>query len=134
MHRLRTVTFLDVSAVAGHHAMPAALLLFFFVRFGFFIKKFTFRILCIRKFHLSQPPTPEKIIHLCIILWILVQSDIVSDLILLGGHCDLYIMVQRFCLVSLTISDRKTSYRSLKGKYYLGLCAFCLRNFIFSSR
>ena len=27
MHRLRTVTSLDVSAVAGHHAMPAALLL-----------------------------------------------------------------------------------------------------------
>ena len=26
MHRLRTVTSLDVSAVAGHHAMPAALL------------------------------------------------------------------------------------------------------------
>ena len=28
MHRLRTVTYLDVSAVAGHHAMPAALLFF----------------------------------------------------------------------------------------------------------
>ena len=27
MHRLRTVTYLDVSAVAEHHAMPAALLL-----------------------------------------------------------------------------------------------------------
>ena len=27
MHRLRTVTSLDVSAVAGHNAMPAALLL-----------------------------------------------------------------------------------------------------------
>ena len=26
MQRLRTVTLLDVSAVAGHHAMPAALL------------------------------------------------------------------------------------------------------------
>ena len=26
MHRLRTVTSFDVSAVAGHHAMPAALL------------------------------------------------------------------------------------------------------------
>ena len=26
MHRLRTVTYFDVSAVAGHHAMPAALL------------------------------------------------------------------------------------------------------------
>ena len=26
MHRLKTVTYLDVSAVAGHHAMPAALL------------------------------------------------------------------------------------------------------------
>ena len=29
MQRLRTVTSLDVSAVAGHHAMPAALLLRF---------------------------------------------------------------------------------------------------------
>ena len=28
MQRLRTVTSLDVSAVAGHHAMPAALLFF----------------------------------------------------------------------------------------------------------
>ena len=37
-----------------------------------------------------------------------------DDLILFGGHCDLYIMVQRFCLISLTISDRKISYRSLK--------------------
>ena len=27
VQRLRTVTSLDVSAVAGHHAMPAALLL-----------------------------------------------------------------------------------------------------------
>ena len=27
MQRLRTVTLLDVSAVTGHHAMPAALLL-----------------------------------------------------------------------------------------------------------
>ena len=26
MHRLKTVTYLNVSAVAGHHAMPAALL------------------------------------------------------------------------------------------------------------
>ena len=26
MQRLRTVTSLDISAVAGHHAMPAALL------------------------------------------------------------------------------------------------------------
>ena len=31
MHRLRTVTSLDVSAVAGHHAMPAALLFYFLV-------------------------------------------------------------------------------------------------------
>ena len=29
MQRLRTVTLLDVSAVAGHHAMPAALLFSF---------------------------------------------------------------------------------------------------------
>ena len=29
MQRLRTVTSLDVSAVAGHHAMPAALLFIF---------------------------------------------------------------------------------------------------------
>ena len=29
MQRLRTVTSLDVSAVAGHHAMPAALLFLF---------------------------------------------------------------------------------------------------------
>ena len=28
MQRLRTVTSFDVSAVAGHHAMPAALLLY----------------------------------------------------------------------------------------------------------
>ena len=40
---------------------------------------------------------PKKIIHLCIIIWILVQSYTVNDLILFGGHCDLYIMVQRFC-------------------------------------
>ena len=42
------------------------------------------------------------------------QSYTVGDLILFGGHSDLYIMVQRFCLVSLTIFNRKTSYRSLK--------------------
>ena len=29
MQRLRTVTSLDVSAVAGHHAMPAALIFLF---------------------------------------------------------------------------------------------------------
>ena len=35
MHRLRTVTSLDVSAVAGHHAMPAALLLYIcFIKFA----------------------------------------------------------------------------------------------------
>ena len=32
MHRLRTVTYLDVSPVAGHHAMPAALLFFVWER------------------------------------------------------------------------------------------------------
>ena len=63
----------------------------------------------------TPPPPTENIIHFCIILWILVQSDNVNDLILFGGHCDLYIVVQRFCLVSLTISNnRKTSYGSLK--------------------
>ena len=39
MQRLRTVTSLDVKAVAGHHAMPAALLLSFvheFIMFFFF--------------------------------------------------------------------------------------------------
>ena len=76
---------------------------------GFFVKEsFTYH-----NRHLSHPPT-EKIIHLYIILWILVRSDTVNVLILFGGHCDLYIMIQRFCLVSLTISNRKTSYRSLK--------------------
>ena len=34
MHRLRTVTLLDISAVAGHHAMPAALLFFLFYFFA----------------------------------------------------------------------------------------------------
>ena len=29
-----------------------------------------------------------------IILWILVQSDTVTDLILFAGHCDLYFMGQ----------------------------------------
>ena len=60
-----------------------------------------------------HPPT-EKKNHLCIILWTLVQSYTVNGLILFGGPCDLYIMVHRFCLVSLKISKRKTSYRSLK--------------------
>ena len=32
MQRLWTVTSLDVSAVAGHHAMPAVLFFFFFFR------------------------------------------------------------------------------------------------------
>ena len=43
-----------------------------------------------------------------------IQSDTVNDLILLGGHFDLYIMAQRFSIVSLTISNRKTLYRSVK--------------------
>ena len=87
---------------------------FFFVRFGFFIK-IHFPDSLYKKISLILTATlTEKIIHLCIILWILVPSDTVNDLILFGGHCDLYIMVQRFCLVSLTISNRKTSYRSLK--------------------
>ena len=30
----------------------------------------------------------------CLIFWILVQFDTVSDLILFGFHCDLYFMVQ----------------------------------------
>ena len=34
MQRLRTVTLLDVSAVAGHHAMPAALLLAIIIEAG----------------------------------------------------------------------------------------------------
>ena len=94
---------------------------FFFARFGFFIKKKNHFSDSVKKENFTYPsrhprphPPTEKIIHLRIILWILVQSDTVNDLILLGGHCDLYIMVQRFCLVSLTISNRKTSYRSLE--------------------
>ena len=42
----------------------------------------------------------REVSHVCIILWILVQSDTVNDLILFGGHYDLYTMVQRLCLVS----------------------------------
>ena len=43
-----------------------------------------------------------------IMLWIrvLVQSDTVSNLILFVGHCDLYSMVQGFCLISLALSNR----------------------------
>ena len=44
-----------------------------------------------------------------IILWILVQCGTVNDIILYIDHCDLYFMVQWFCLVSLTLSYRKTS-------------------------
>ena len=42
MHRLRTVTSLDVSAVAGHHAMPAALLFVVVVIVVFLICKSRF--------------------------------------------------------------------------------------------
>ena len=38
-----------------------------------------------------------------------------------GGHCDLYIMVQRFCLVFLTIFNTKT-YKSLKQTAGLTSC------------
>ena len=34
-------------------------------------------------------------------LWILVQSDIVNDLILFVGHCDLYFMVPLVCQFTL---------------------------------
>ena len=37
MQRLRTVTLLDASAVAGHHAMPAVLLFGLFCTFFCFI-------------------------------------------------------------------------------------------------
>ena len=40
MQRLRTVSLLDVSAVAGHHAMPAALLF----SFKLFINYYRIRI------------------------------------------------------------------------------------------
>ena len=36
--------------------------------------------------------------------WILVQSDIINDLILFVGHCDLYFMVLWFCPISLALS------------------------------
>ena len=64
----------------------------------------------------------DSIKYEVIILWILVQSDTVNDFILFGGPCDLYFMVQRFCLVSLTLSYRKTSYRSLKQTAVLTSC------------
>ena len=94
--------------------------IFFLVRFGYFIKNPLSGFIVKENFTYPSPPPPpprsptEKIIHLCNVLWILVQSDTVNGLILFGGRCDLYIMVQRLCLVSLTISNRKTSYRSLK--------------------
>ena len=97
---------------------PTRIYLFiFFVRFGFFYKKNSLSRFFVKE-NFTYPsrhhPPTENIIHLRIIFWILVQSDTVDDHILFGGHCDLYIMVQRFCLISLTISDRKISYRSLK--------------------
>ena len=46
MHRLRTVTSLDVSAVAGHHAMPAALLLVICVFFHWVIKSLDILTFC----------------------------------------------------------------------------------------
>ena len=39
-------------------------------------------------------------------LWIIVQSDTVNDLILFVGYCDLYFMAQWFCLLSLALSNR----------------------------
>ena len=39
------------------------------------------------------PYTSNIIKHEGTIFWILVQSDTVNDLILFGGHCDLYFMV-----------------------------------------
>ena len=51
---------------------------------------------------------PIKLIG--IIRRILIQSDTVNDLILFVGHCDLYYMVQWFCLISLSLSDRYASH------------------------
>ena len=45
---------------------------------------------------------------------ILVQSETVNDLIQFGVHYNEYFMVHFFGLVSLTLSYRNTSYRSLK--------------------
>ena len=40
-------------------------------------------------------------------------------LILFVGHCDLYFVVQCFCLVSLTLSYRNASYMYLKYLFTL---------------
>ena len=41
-----------------------------------------------------------------IIIWILVQSDTVMELILPVGPCDLYFIVQCFCLICLALSNK----------------------------
>ena len=40
--------------------------------------------------------------------------ELLPFIILFGGHCDLYFMVQRLFLLSQIVSYRNTSYRSLK--------------------
>ena len=53
MQRLRTITLLDVSAVAGHHAMPAALL-FNINTSGFFLDIFDNKINISSKMHINE--------------------------------------------------------------------------------
>ena len=43
---------------------------------------------------LILPCISDSIRYEGIILWILIQSDTVSDLILFVAHCDLYVIVQ----------------------------------------
>ena len=63
MHRLRTVYSLDVSAVAGHHAMPAALLLFCkaqLVRTNFLYPYQMLSFYEIKSYEVSVPKCPSK--------------------------------------------------------------------------
>ena len=53
MQRLRTVTSLDVSAVSGHHAMPAALL--------FYVVEYISRKFIVTSLSISRRPPKERI-------------------------------------------------------------------------
>ena len=52
------------------------------------------------------PCISDPIIKEDIILWILVRSVTVNDLILFVGNCDPYLMAQQFFQISLALSNR----------------------------
>ena len=93
MQRLRTVTSLDISTVAGHHAMPAALLFLIAV----WLQGWSGDAMALGKLPVPGRPT----------IWMIVGQGPISLAVGAGGVVNTFLLSSILSLLFLPLSGRR---------------------------